>query len=151
MTSTHRSNPPVLAAAMLALACASPVLADDGGPAVVLHLTSTHSRSGFDNGNLGLAHQWANGVVVGAFHNSYGRTSAYAGWLWRIDAAGRWGLFLGGATGYGETDERLPIAPVLAPSIRLPLTAEIAARLSWFMDPREGAAQVLHLSLEVAY
>ena len=60
-------------------------------------------------------------------------------------------MFLGGATGYGDTDERLPIAPVLAPSLRMPLTDDLSARLSWFLDPRQGAAQVLHLSLEYVY
>ncbi len=60
-------------------------------------------------------------------------------------------MFLGGATAYGDTDERLPIAPVLAPSLRMPLTDDLSARLSWFLDPRQGAAQVLHLWLECVY
>lgn len=70
-------------------------------PAWILHLASAHSAPGYDNGNLGLAHRWRNGMVLGAFHNSYGRTSGYGGWLWNLDDLGRWSVFLGAATGYG--------------------------------------------------
>lgn len=141
-----------------ALACAGQTFAAESAaepasdrPAWILHLASAHSAPGYDNRNLGLAHRWRNGIVLGAFHNSYGRTSAYGGWLWNLDDLGRWSVFLGAATGYGETGERLPVAPVVAPSFRASLTHDLGLRLSWFMDPREGAAQVLHLSVEWTY
>jgi hypothetical protein len=123
----------------------------DEQPAWGLHLASVHSSPGFDSRTLGLSHRWPNGVTVGAFNNSYGKASAYAGWLWSIDAAGRFGLFLGAATGYGDTDESMPLAPIVAPTVRWRFDDRWAARLSWFADPREGAAQVLHLSLERSY
>lgn len=148
----HVRVPRVLPA--LCLACASAGAAtgtDTDRPAWILHLASAHSQPGYDNGNLGLAHRWRNGVVVGAFHNSYGRASAYGGWLWTLDARGRWSVFLGAATGYGDTGERMPIAPVVAPSFRAAVTDDLGLRLSWFMDPREGAAQVIHLSFEWSY
>lgn len=145
---------PMRVAAALALACTAGTASaepDASRPAWILHLASAHSQPGYDNGNLGLAHRWRNGVVAGAFHNSYGRASAYGGWLWTLDDRGRWSVFLGAATGYGDTDERMPLAPVVAPSFRAALANDLGLRLSWFMDPRKGAAQVLHLSLEWAY
>lgn len=136
----------------LALACvAGGVVADPASirPAWILHVASAHSQPGFDNDRL--AHRWRNGIVVGAFHNSYGRISAYGGWLWTLDRRHRWSVFLGGATGYGGTDERMAVAPVVAPAYRAALTDDLGLRLSWFVDPRDGAAQVLHLSLEWEY
>ncbi len=122
------------------------------GAVAGLHLVSAHDAPGFESRNWGLYHRWASGVTVGAFHNSYGRTSAYGGWLWEIDDAGRFGVFLGAATGYGETAEGMDLAPIVAPTVRwAPAGSRWGLRLSWFADPREGAAQVLHLSMEYRY
>lgn len=124
----------------------------EGRAVAGLHIASAHDAPGFESRNWGLYHRWASGVTVGAFHNSYGRNSAYGGWLWEIDAAGRFGVFLGAATGYGDTAEGIELAPILAPTVRWsPEGSRWGLRLSWFADPRENAAQVLHLSLEYRY
>jgi hypothetical protein len=128
-----------------------PTSASAAPPAWIVHTVSAHTRSGYDGNNFGLAYRWANGAVTGAFHNSYGRTSAYAGWLWSPAEQQRWSIFLGAATGYGDTTESMPIAPIVAPSFSTPLTDASRLRLSWFADPRKGAAQVLHLSFEFQY
>lgn len=86
---------------------------------------------------------------MGAFRNSDGRDSHYAGWSREADPAGPFGIFLGGATGYGSTAERMDLAPIFAPTLRWrPGDNRWGLRLSWFADPRAGAAQVLHLSVE---
>jgi len=123
------------------------VSADPKG-VIGVHLWSVHSKPGFDDRNVGLYYRWPNGVMLGGFNNSYSRFSAYAGWLWRIDDAGRFGVFLGAATGYGSTEERMPVAPIFAPTVRWQFKRGPDVRLSWFVDPRSGAAQVLHLSVE---
>lgn len=113
-----------------------------------VHVWSVHNKPGFDDRNVGLYYRWANGVMVGGFNNSYSEFSAYAGWLWRMDQDGRFGVFLGAATGYGSTEERMPLAPIVAPTVRWQFVRGPGVRLSWFVDPRAGASQVLHLSLE---
>lgn len=125
--------------------------ADVPQPAVGVHIGSLHSQPGFESRNFGVSHRWSNGVTIGAFNNSYGQVSTYAGWLWNLDAAGRFGLFIGAATGYGNTEESLPLAPIVAPTTRWRFDDRWAVRLSWFADPRAGAAQVLHLSVERSY
>jgi hypothetical protein len=115
-----------------------------------LHTVSVHSAPGYNGTNPGVYLLWQNGVAAGAFHNSYGRNSTYAGWLWRIDNANRFGVLLGAATGYGSTSERMAIAPLLVPSVRWGWDNGMSARVSLFPDPRHGAVQVLHLSFEWA-
>lgn len=107
-----------------------------------------HSASGYNGVNPGLYALWPNGVAAGAFHNSYRRNSVYGGWLWSIDREKRFGVLLGAATGYGDTSEKMPLAPIIAPSVRWELRRGTYARLSFFPDPRQGAVQVLHLSFE---
>lgn len=118
---------------------------------VGLHTLSLHSDSGYNGVNPGVYAVWPNGVAGGAFHNSYERTSAYAGWFWHIDSAQRFGVLFGAATGYGSTTEKMLLAPLVAPSFRWALHDGMSARLSWFPDPRQGAVQVFHLSFEWAW
>lgn len=113
-----------------------------------MHTVSVHSASGYNGVNPGLYALWPNGVAVGAFHNSYRRNSVYAGWLWSIDKEKRFGVLLGAATGYGDTSEKMLLAPIIAPSVRWELKRGTFARVSLFPDPRQGAVQVLHLSFE---
>lgn len=134
----------------LGLAVAWPVAAAalDAPQTLGVHTVSVHSASGYNGVNPGLYALWPNGVAVGAFHNSYRRNSAYAGWLWSIDRGQRFGVLLGAATGYGDTREKMLLAPIIAPSVRWELQRGVYARLSLFPDPRQGAVQVLHLSFE---
>ncbi len=132
------------------LAAALPLQAAalDAPQTLGVHTFSVHSASGYNGVNPGLYALWGNGVAVGAFHNSYRRNSIYAGWLWSIDRDQRFGVLLGAATGYGETSEKMLLAPIVAPSVRFELKRGAYARLSLFPDPRQGAVQVLHLSFE---
>jgi hypothetical protein len=123
-------------------------MALDAPQTVGLHTLSAHSASGYNGVNPGLYALWPNGAALGAYHNSYRRNSTYVGWLWQIDRANRFGVLLGGATGYGSTTERMPIAPLVVPSVRWEPSRGMYARLSFFPDPRKGAVQVLHLSFE---
>lgn len=123
-------------------------MAMDAPQSFGMHTVSVHSASGYNGTNPGLYLLWPSGVTLGAFHNSYQHDSAYAGWLWRIDAANRFGVLLGAATGYGSTTERMLLAPIVAPSVRWAWGSGMSARISLFPDPRKGAVQVLHLSFE---
>ena len=116
-----------------------------------LHTLSVHSASGYNGINPGVYAIWPNGVTGGAFYNSYERNSVYAGWLWRFDAAQRFGALLGAATGYGSTTETMVLAPLVAPTFRWAWNDGMSARVTWFPDPRRGAVQVLHLSFEWAW
>jgi hypothetical protein len=116
--------------------------------ALGLHVASLHSEPGFEGNNPGVFVRWANGTTVGALRNSYGNTSFYGGWLWTDKVFGRYALFLGAASGYGNTEERRSLVPILGPSARFEISESIALRLTYFPEPRQGGAQVLHLNLE---
>ena len=133
---------------LLALVWPGTVIAMDPPQSVGLHTVSKHSAAGYNGVNPGVYLHWANGVTLGAFRNSYEHDSAYAGWLWRIDRDHHFGVLFGAVTGYGSTTERMALAPLVVPSFRLGLGDGMSARVSWFADPRHGAVQVLHLSLE---
>lgn len=84
----------------------------------------------------------ADGLTVGAYRNSFGDPSAYAGWTWQT-TDGRFALTAGAVVGYAGW----PVMPLIAPSVR---TDEIriggtrigALRLSFV--PRNA----LHVSIE---
>jgi len=75
------------------------------------------------------------GATVGAFRNSIGRNSGYAGWTWQ---AGPFGLTAGAITGY----PRAKVLPLLVPSYRLASGVRIS------VVPNPFGAAALHLSLE---
>lgn len=135
---------PIWLLALLPLKC----LALEAPELIGLHTVSVHSASGYNGVNPGVYLHWRNGVTAGAFYNSYEHTSTYVGWLWHIDKANRFGVLFGAVTGYGSTAERMPLAPLVAPSARWAVNDNLSARISLFPDPRQGAVQVLHLSLE---
>lgn len=88
----------------------------------------------------------ANGGTFGAFRNSYGRASVYAGYTWET-ADRRWALTLGGITGYNGA----AVQPLVAPSMRWDLGQGWALRTTLTpKPPRQAAAATLHFSIEVA-
>lgn len=130
-----------------------------------LHLASVHvpARDYQRNFNPGLYVITENGIAFGAYRNTLGRTSVYAG---LAIGAGPVTLMAGLATGYqkrvmpmtcnnagstgcwhvvGSTNARL--VPMLSPSIRLPEVAGITPRVSYV--PGLGLnASAFHLSVE---
>lgn len=83
------------------------------------------------------------GATLGAYRNSHGSSSAYAGWTWST-ADGRWSITAGGVTGY----PRAPVVPLLVPSLRIPITDDAALRLSALAKAHRDGAAGIHLSVE---
>lgn len=139
------------AACALLLALANPAhakLATDDWLAGA-HLFSRHENAAaFKDGNHGAYVQHLRtGITAGIVRNSYGRTSAYLGHTWHT-ADGRFALTAGVITGYPDS----PVSPLLIPSMRLPLTRHLAARVSYLpKPPRHGASSAVHFSLETTW
>lgn len=121
-----------------------------------LHLATAHFGQPADlqlqAATPGIYLRSAAGLTVGAYHNSQGAASAYAGWTWST-ADGRWSITAGAVTGY----PRAKVSALLAPSVRLPLAGVLgdaatgwAARLAYLPKPHSRGAHGLHLSLERA-
>lgn len=143
------------------------------GAVIGVHLLSLHSNptyvteadffgrplqaERFETVTPGVSLRLANGATFGAYRNSYGRGSAYAGWTFET-ADQRWALTVGAVTGYPGR----PVAPLVVPSLRLGLDAVGApgwsARIALIPKPpthghgitrTEGTA-ALHIALEKA-
>lgn len=82
-------------------------------PTVGAHLATYHvdRSAGYDEFNPGV-YVVCNGYTAGVYHNSEGRTSAYAGYT---VSAGRFDLTVGVVAGYAVG----PV-PMVIPSVRLP-------------------------------
>lgn len=114
---------------------------------VGMHLSTAHFNMApgvaMQDRNPGLYLRFSNGATGGAYRNSEGRVSAYAGWTFS-SANGRWSITAGGVTGY--RDER--VGPLLVPSVRLGSAAGLSVRLSYLAKTRKDGAQGVHLSIE---
>lgn len=115
-----------------------------------LHLATAHfgapANLDLQSATPGVYLRSAAGLTVGAYVNSYGRGSAYAGWTFST-ADGRWSITAGAVTGY----PRAAVSPLLVPSVRLPLgdwAPSWAARIAYLPKPHSDGAQGIHLSLE---
>lgn len=164
-----------MAAPILALAAAAAVAVSftcaNAEPVVVgLHLGSVHVPHRIDqrNVNPGAYVRFGNGLTLGAYRNTLGRESVYAGYTFNV--IGRIDLTLGAVTGYerkvvaryykpvcadgnpgpctltkGFTRHRVGL--LVAPSIRLPGVAGFTPRLSALAG---DDAVAIHLSVERA-
>lgn len=104
-----------------------------------VHLLTAHAASGYEAVTPGIYARHESGFTVGAYRNSIGRESVYAGWTWETPDR-RFALTAGGVTGYERKCWRevrnepngsvstLPhctgfeggkVAPMLVPSMRL--------------------------------
>jgi hypothetical protein len=138
-------------------AMAAVVLAAFAGPAhsdgltIGAHLVTHHmlvpEGAKLTDSNPGLYVRMPSGLTLGAYRNSYGLGSAYAGNTWQT-ASGTWALTAGLVTGYPNR----PVAPLLVPSVRLPLPGldGYAFRLALLPKPRPNGAAGLHLCFEAA-
>ena len=114
---------------------------------VGLHLVSVHSRPGFQAANPGIYLKRDDGLTGGVLRNSYGRTSAYAGWTFETSDQ-RFAVTVGAITGYPARSVSL----LVAPSVRVALAPGWGARLALLPKPPiPGGAAALHLSLEHAF
>jgi hypothetical protein len=135
------------AAALLSLACGQ-AQADTIG----LHTATWHSHEGYHAATPGLYWRGDNGATAGAYRNSEGRPTAYAGWTWGTDPSAplQAAITLAAATGYSAA----PVVPLIAPSVAWRLPASVAADTTvrlitlpkW--HPKQGATAV-SLAVEV--
>lgn len=113
-----------------------------------LHLATAHfggtAASQMHDANPGLYVRLGNGATAGAYRNSEGRPSVYAGWTWST-ADGRWAITAGGVTGYA----RAAVSPLVVPSLRVGLgDTGWATRLAYLHKPHSHGASGVHMSIE---
>lgn len=117
-----------------------------------LHLLSLHSPNCHDtrwscepynNVNAGIYARAPSGLTFGAYRNSYGRPSAYAGWTFETDSK-RFALSVAVASGYPAR----PINPLVVPSVRFDLAGQWSLRLSGGPRIDSKGATVVHASIE---
>lgn len=104
-----------------------------------LHLLSAHVSPGFETVTPGAYVTCDNGATFGAYRNSIGRPSLYAGHTWQ---RGRFALSAVALTGYPLA----PVVPGLIPSVSFGLGAKTSGRLALVLAPRGGSA--VHFSVE---
>lgn len=113
-----------------------------------LHISTAHfGGHGLHASTPGIYFVSDDGITLGAYRNSQGGRSAYAG-LTLHTADDRFAITLGAVTGY--TAQR--VMPLLVPSARIPITHCVSARLSFIPKPlKSGSAAGLHLSIERSF
>lgn len=133
---------PAALAAALAAPCASAHAATFGAHLHTLHLGA--QAAGLQDSTPGLYMRTDAGLTLGHYRNSHGRPSSYAGWTWQT-ADQRFALTAGVVTGYAARR----YAPLLVPSLRLPLTHSTALRIAYLpKPPKYGSAAGVHFSVE---
>lgn len=116
-----------------------------------LHLATAHfgqpANTQLQSATPGVYLRSAAGLTVGAYRNSHDKGSVYAAWTLSTDD-GRWSITAGAVTGY----PRARVAPLVVPSLRLPLgdNSGWAIRFAYLPKPHSDGAHGLHLSLERA-
>lgn len=117
-----------------------------------LHLWSTHFGACYDidkhcrryeSATTGIYARAPNGGTFGAFTNSYGNPSAYAGWTFETKDR-RFALLVAGVTGY----ERAAVLPLVVPSVRFEIAQRTALRVAGLPRFEKQGASVVHLALE---
>ncbi len=148
--------------------CATAQAAERG--TVGIHVVSAHapSRDYQNNANFGAYYVASSGVTFGGYRNTLRRTSLYIGYTastnFGISALPRdtFALTWGAITGYQRRMESGPggvpesrgfargaVAPMLAPSVRVPVSAAGAARVFFIPSVARSESSVLHLALEM--
>jgi hypothetical protein len=116
--------------------------------AIVLHLASLHSPSGFDNANYGAGLECRItkeiGAEVGVYRNSYGQGSAYVAGEYRHTFANNWavGAAIGIATNYPEGT--IPIGGL---TLHTPTVNGWGGRALFGPKARAHGAHVLHFMI----
>lgn len=132
----------------------------------------------WNNANHGVYARWGNGLTVGTLRNSLNRQGTYVAWTWkrpvheRVSVAITAGITSGydrlvqdnftGTPGKGQHTAvrcnaagqcrtvllRPVLVPLVAPSVALHITHQLAARVSFIPKTGTDAAHALHLSAE---
>lgn len=137
---------------MLALLCACPTAqAQPSQPASYTfgaHLHTVHlDGAALNDSTPGIYVQARTGLLAGAsvgiYHNSHSDTSVYAAYTW--EPPGRWAaLTVGAVTGYRIAK----VAPLLVPSVRLPIYGPAALRIAYLPKAVKDGAAGVHFSIE---
>jgi hypothetical protein len=106
------------------------------------HVASAHKGGGFQAANPGFYLRTEGNFQAGAFANSVGRTSAYAGYFVGAHDAPL-NLMLGMATGYKK---RYTVA--IVPTASLDLTERARLRFWLIVNPANPKGSAAHVSLE---
>ena len=127
---------------------------------VVIHVGSYHSPStyayqgetvSYNNVNPGVGYRFDNGVVVGAYYNSYREPTVYAGYapLWQTPIQQlQLGGMIGVGTGYSIPTGR-SVTPLGALIGRWELTDTYSVQLLFVPKIHGDMANVLHLAFGV--
>jgi hypothetical protein len=121
--------------------------------ALGLHVASAHldvaqGTPPLSGINPGVYVEFKRGAVLGVYHNSLGRRSAYAAYKFNLarNEDAEFGVALGGVTGY---DWR--VSPFVLPTLRLALGPRYGARIDYVPKTSFTRAHVFHLSLEYKF
>lgn len=106
------------------------------------HLATASDHRGYETITPGLYLRADSCLTLGAYRNSVGSRSLYAGCTLQ---SGPWALTVGAVTGYGR-----PLAPLVVPSYRWAIGAHSSARIALIPAPPGGAA-ALHFAVERAF
>lgn len=110
------------------------------------HLLTQHygDTRGLESVTPGIYLRLNNGATVGAYSNSYGKGSVYAGWTFSTPDE-RFALTVGAVTGYPAKR----VTALAAPSVRFDIGGGFAARVAYLPKPPGfGQASGLHLAVE---
>lgn len=120
---------------------------------LLVHLGSTHQPSvtskgqPYNNSNPGLGYVSDSGVLVGAYHNSYRKTTVYAGktWQWPVGPV-RVGVVAFLATGYKDVTGNWA-SPLAAATLYVPLSEKVGLRFMAIPRINSETATVAHVAL----
>jgi hypothetical protein len=122
------------------------------------HLLSFHApgaytsdagrRVAYERVTPGLYLRAPSGLTFGAYRNSYGDGSAYAGWTFETEDK-RFALTVAGVAGY----KRAAVLPMVIPSVRFSLTDDdkMALRIAGAPRIEKGGAALLHVAVEAPF
>jgi hypothetical protein len=111
---------------------------------VGMHLGSWHSQPGYNNTNPGAYVRLDSGATLGAYRNSFRRTTVYLGKTWETEGQGlRLAVTAGACTGYDK--------PVLVvPSMSAPV-GPARLRIAFIPKVEKGGAAVVHAAVETTF
>jgi hypothetical protein len=110
----------------------------------------TTYREPYNNRNFGLYFIADSGLTLGAYRNSYGFNTAYAGWTWHGPTFGplQPAVTTVLATGYRRVHGVGVLRPMVLPSLRLEGPAGVALR--YHLGPAKGGV-FQHLAIERSF
>lgn len=113
---------------------------------VIIHGVSHHTVGEHNNNNFGVGYRTVDGAIFGAYHNSEGGGSVYAGYDWKFSDYG--GVVFAGALGYKET----PIMPLIMPYVSIPIYQHLRINVGVAPVASDGRTGVLiHSMIEYRF